>query len=84
MNAHQCRDLLGSLSDYVDGTAQEALCAEIERHLAECEDCRVVVDTLKKTIYLVHTLDTPQDALPEEVRTRLFRKLNLEDYLSHK
>ena len=47
-----CKSLLGSLSDYVDGTAQEKICREIERHLSECEDCRVVVDTLKKTVYL--------------------------------
>ncbi len=84
MNAHQCQDLLGSLSEYVDGTAQETLCAEIERHLAECDNCRVVVDTLRKTIYLVHSLDALGEPLPEDVRTRLFHKLNLEDYLAHK
>ncbi len=83
MSTHtsQCRHLLDSLSDYVDGSAQEALCAEIERHLAECENCRVVVDTLKKTIYLVRALDDEPANLPADVRTRLFHTLNLETFL---
>jgi len=33
-----CRDWLGSLSDFVDGELQDALCAEIERHMADCAD----------------------------------------------
>ena len=75
----KCKSLLGSLSDYVDGTAQEELCRELERHLAECEDCRIVVDTLKKTVYLYHA--NKDTDLPVDVRERLFKRLNLEDYL---
>ena len=74
-----CKSLLGSLSDYVDGTAQEELCRELERHLADCEDCRIVVDTLKKTVYLYHA--NKDSDLPVDVRERLFKRLNLEDYL---
>jgi anti-sigma factor RsiW len=77
-----CRHLLGSLSDYVDGTAGDALCEEIERHLADCENCRVVVDTLKKTVYLFKaSAETDQVEMPDEVKDRLFRVLHLEDYL---
>ncbi|MGB7874795.1 MAG: zf-HC2 domain-containing protein [Anaerolineales bacterium] len=75
----KCKSLLGSLSDYVDGTAQEEICRELERHLANCEDCRVVVDTLKKTVYLYHS-NTESD-LPVTVRERLFKRLNLDEYL---
>lgn len=77
-----CRLILGSLSEYVDGTAGEALCEEIERHLADCDNCRVVVDTLKKTVYLFKvSAETESVQMPEEVKDRLFRVLNLEDYL---
>jgi len=78
-----CRYVLDSLSEYLDGTLQDALCEEIERHLAECENCRVVVDTLKKTVYLVHFLDVDTSGLPDDVRARLFRKLNLDAYLKN-
>lgn len=79
MEERNCKSLLGSLSEYVDGTAQDELCRELERHLADCDNCRIVVDTLKKTVYLYQSnIDTD---LPEAVRERLFKRLNLDDYL---
>jgi anti-sigma factor (TIGR02949 family) len=77
-----CNALLGSLSDYIDGELREELCREIEKHLAECEHCRVVVDTTRKTIYLVHASAKSDAPAPEDVRERLFRRLDLEDYLN--
>ncbi len=75
-----CYHILDSLSDYVDGELREELCHEIERHIADCEDCRIVVDTYKKTIYLYHeTVGEPE--IPSDVRLRLFRRLDLEDFL---
>lgn len=72
---HDCRPLLDQLSDYVDGEAAPALCAEIERHLAGCPDCQVVVDTLDNTVKLYHAL--PDSTPPEDARTRLFSVLNI-------
>jgi predicted anti-sigma-YlaC factor YlaD len=77
-----CRSLLKSLSDYVDGTLGEQLCDDIERHLANCEDCRIVVDTLRKTIYLVHANSEPKP-VPADVRKRLFHHLDLDEYLGN-
>ena len=77
----QCRHLLGSLSDYVDGTLGEELCKEIERHVAECQDCHVVVDTLRKTIFLYHASAAEAGEAPEAVRERLYRTLDLDDYI---
>ena len=80
MKEKNCKSLLGSLSDYVDGDAQDEICREIERHLSDCEDCRVVVDTLKKTVYLYRS--NVETDLPEDVRKRLFMKLSLDDLLA--
>ncbi len=79
-NEH-CKQLLGSLSDYIDGALQEELCALIDQHLAECEDCRVVVNTLRKTVDLYRVSGEAGEPLPEDVRQRLFFHLNLEEYL---
>ena len=76
----ECKSLLETLSDYVDGTLDEELCEEIQRHIVECQDCRIVVDTLKKTIYLYHATASELADVPPNVRDRLFRSLNLEDY----
>lgn len=74
----KCRALLGDLSLYVDGEASESLCDDIERHMAECEDCRIVVDTLARTVKLYQ--EHGRAALPGEARHRLFVALDLTDY----
>jgi anti-sigma factor (TIGR02949 family) len=76
-----CQQLMASLSEYVDGTLDEALCTELERHLCECDDCQIVFNTLKKTIEL-YRKTSPGVDVPEDVRTRLYARLNLEDYLN--
>ena len=75
MEHESCRGLLGSLSDFLDGEASERLCAEIRQHMEGCERCRVVVDTLRRTVTLYHGLPRPD--LPEGARERLYKTLKL-------
>lgn len=86
MNEHahmNCDELLGSLSAYIDGDLGSELCQELEKHLAGCDNCRVVLNTTKRTIDLMQTpLEKPD--LPEDVRERLFKRLNLDNYLTQK
>jgi len=77
----ECRHLLASLSGYIDGELEEELCAEIERHMQDCENCCVVVDTLRKTISLYQTT-AASTSLPEEARQRLYRRLDLDEFLN--
>ncbi len=78
--AHEnCRDLLDGLSDFLDGEASAELCAEIQRHMADCKKCRVVVDTLRKTVTLYRQM--PQPELSGQARERLYKVLDLSDYL---
>jgi predicted anti-sigma-YlaC factor YlaD len=77
----QCKLILGSLSDFIDGELQEELCAEIEEHLKGCDNCRIVVNTLRKTVEL-YERTSEQVELPEEVKERLFLKLDLKDFLN--
>ncbi|MEW6567473.1 MAG: zf-HC2 domain-containing protein [Chloroflexota bacterium] len=66
----ECEQLLTELSEYLDGTAQEELCAQIERHLAECDDCTVVLNTIQKTVLLYRQVEARTE-LSSEVRRRL-------------
>jgi anti-sigma factor (TIGR02949 family) len=75
-----CRQLLGSLSEYMDGELDEELCGVLEEHLEGCEDCRIVVDTLRKTVYLCHESAQEED-IPSDIRQRLYKSLNIEEYL---
>jgi anti-sigma factor (TIGR02949 family) len=80
MEHEDCHQLLDSLSEFVDGDLEAELCAALERHMTGCENCRVVVDTLRKTVSLYHaTADDPE--VPSEVRERLFRRLDLNEFL---
>lgn len=86
MNEHthkNCAELLGSLSSYIDGDLNPELCHELEKHLDGCEDCRIVLNTTKRTIDLVHSPAEKLD-LPEDIRERLFKRLNLDDYFDSK
>lgn len=75
-----CKHLLGSLSEYVDGELNKELCQLLEQHMEDCNNCQVVVDTLRKTVSLYHTATEPE-TLPGEIRQRLFKSLNIEAYL---
>ena len=66
----------------MDGDLAPGLCAELEMHLSECDNCRIVLDTLSKTLYLVRHLDDEPDELPGEVEQRLFAMLDLDDFLA--
>ena len=87
INQHQhssdnCHRILSQLNDYADGELAPELCVELETHLKECDDCQVVLDTLSKTIYLVHHLDDHPPELPANVEQRLFAVLELDDFLT--
>lgn len=78
---HQnCRHLLGDLSEYIDGTLDDALCVEIETHMAQCENCQVVVDSLRKTVLLYRRL--PAEPAPAGLEERLFKSMNLSEYIA--
>jgi anti-sigma factor RsiW len=71
----QCRDNLADLSEYLDGELDEELCAEIERHMEECGNCRIVVDSLRKTIALYRVRG--HEELPDDAKARLYTVLEL-------
>jgi anti-sigma factor RsiW len=69
----KCEELLKLLSEYVDGTADPAICEEFERHMAGCNPCQVVVDNIRKTITLYKNGEPCE--LPVECRERLHTAL---------
>jgi predicted anti-sigma-YlaC factor YlaD len=82
MDHENCHHLLDSLSPYVDKELSQELCVEIERHLQGCENCRIVIDTLRMTVELYHE-SPPPDQVPEDVRQRLYMRLELDEYLKN-
>lgn len=81
MDHESCHHLLNSLSEFVEGSLEAELCMEIERHLAGCDNCQVVVDSLRKTIYLYHVTAQESTEVPIDVRKRLFHRLKLDEFI---
>ncbi len=69
----KCKDVIRELSEYLDGNLDATLVAEIERHMQHCDDCRLVVDTTRKTISIYCNQEPAP--LPDDVSTRLRKAL---------
>ncbi len=69
----KCRGVIRELSDYLDGELDAGARADLERHLEHCDDCRLVVDTTKKTIQIF--CNSEPVPLPGDVRERLHKAL---------
>lgn len=64
-----CKDVIRDLSNFIDGDLDASLRHELESHLLDCADCRLVVDQTKKTVEIF--CDCEPIELPGEVRDRL-------------
>ena len=68
-----CKGVIQELSDYLDGELDAGLARELQRHLEDCPDCRLVVNTTQRTIELY--CNSEPLPLPAGVRERLDRAL---------
>ena len=65
----RCKEVIRSISDYLDGDLDFGLAAEINLHIKCCHDCSVVVDTTRRTIE-IYCGEEPLP-LPSDVQHRL-------------
>jgi len=65
----KCEELPKVLNEYVDRTVDPGICEELERHMADCNPCQVVVDNIRKTIQLYRAGECHE--LPLEFQSRL-------------
>ncbi|MBN1317357.1 MAG: zf-HC2 domain-containing protein [Anaerolineales bacterium] len=75
---HDCKELLGPLSDYISEEISDSMCARIQEHLAECQDCQEMLESIKRTISLYRS--TAPAELPLDVRRRLYQALDLDEF----
>jgi len=68
-----CKKVVVELTSYLDGVLDSSTRTELELHLSRCTDCRLVVDTCRKTIQIF--CNSEPVPLPEDVRSRLHSAL---------
>jgi predicted anti-sigma-YlaC factor YlaD len=67
--ADKCPDYIKELNDYLDGTLDPQLCREIDEHLGVCENCRIMIDTLRQTVKLCR--EGKEVPLPQTLESKL-------------
>ncbi len=73
MSLLTCNQFLDELSEYLDESVQGELRQELEKHVSECPNCWVMVDTTQKTVKIYKGLEP--DPLPDRLRARLMSAL---------
>jgi anti-sigma factor RsiW len=68
-----CKSVILDLSNFIDGELDPAVRQELERHLEDCEDCKMVVDQTKLTVEVF--CDSESVELPPDVKFRLHEAL---------
>jgi len=69
----RCDDLISNLSDYIDGELDAETCDALEKHLAGCNNCRLMVDSMKMTVRLCR--DGVCEELPPTLKDKLEKKM---------
>lgn len=73
-----CKEVLESLSSYLDEELKQEVAVEMKRHIGMCSDCRAEFDTLTMTIKLYRHTDEPE--MPSACHDRLVKVLELERF----
>ncbi|HET9940354.1 MAG TPA: zf-HC2 domain-containing protein [Candidatus Eisenbacteria bacterium] len=71
-----CKEVLESLSGYLDEDLKQEVAVEMKKHIGLCTDCRAEFDTLTLTIKLYRHFETP--SMPADCHDRLVKVLELE------
>ena len=72
----ECKHVWEYISEYIDGSVDTQLRADIERHLEHCEICSAILDSTRNILIL--TADDRTFALPVGFSKRLHERLKKE------
>ena len=72
-----CKAMFAELSDYLDERLDDAMCAELEKHMDGCEPCQAFLSSLENTIL---ALRKNKMNSPDEKKTRRLRENILSNY----
>jgi predicted anti-sigma-YlaC factor YlaD len=65
-----CRETRARLSDYLDGDLGERTRTRISRHLARCEHCRALLESLTQTLEQFRSLGSIEQTPPAPATVR--------------
>ena len=68
-----CSKLIREISNYLDNDLDSALRQELEDHMGACPDCRIIIDTTRKTIEIYRGCEPYP--IPQDLHDRLQQAL---------
>jgi anti-sigma factor (TIGR02949 family) len=68
-----CKEFLHELNEFLDESVSSETRAELQRHVNECPNCFVIVDTTRKTLKVFKGVT--EKAIPPDVHSRLMKAL---------
>lgn len=71
--AKGCHKYIEDLNSFLDGDLDDELCQEIEKHIGQCNNCRIMVDTMRQTVSLCR--EGRREDLPKALEDKLSSKL---------
>jgi predicted anti-sigma-YlaC factor YlaD len=73
MTCKKCKELIEYLSDYADNVLEKQLCACIEEHKAECDECRQMIEDFLKTLEIASHLE--KDEVPVSMQEKILSNI---------
>jgi hypothetical protein len=77
------KDIYKQICDFMGEDLNAPVCKEVAEHLESCPDCKVYLDTVKKTVTICQESEKEQE-LPDDIKNRLFNVLNIRNLSSAK
>lgn len=70
------QEIYKKICDFMGEDLNAPACKEVAEHLESCPNCKVYLDTVKKTVTICKEIEK-EEKIPQEVKNRLFKVLNL-------
>jgi anti-sigma factor RsiW len=74
----RCQKIILELSNYLDNEMDNSLRLEFEEHMGRCPNCRVIIDTTRRTIEVYRGCEPVPlpESLHNKLRETLHRRYN--------
>lgn len=69
------QEVYKKICDFMGEDLNAPACKEVAEHLDSCPNCKVYLDTVKKTVTICQEIEKEEE-MPQEVKNRLFKVLN--------
>lgn len=78
MNSPMHKEVYKQICDFMGEDLNTPVCKEVAEHLESCPNCKVYLDTVKKTVTICQETEKEKE-IPQDIKNRLFKVLNIGD-----